>query len=54
MTSKPEKTQEQEGAPKRNWTVHARGRRFTMGGEYMTYAEALHAVRAIFGEGEVE
>ncbi len=54
MTSKPEKTQEQEGAPKRNWTVHARGRRFSMGGEAMTYAEALHAAICIFGKAEVE
>ncbi len=54
MTSKPEGAKEKEGTAKRNWTVHARGRRFSMGGEYMTYAEALHAVRAIFGEGEVE
>lgn len=39
---------------KRNWIVHARGRAFTMGGtEAMSYEEALHAVRAIFGEGEV-
>ncbi len=54
MTSKGTEKKEQEAPMKRNWTVHARGRRFTMGGEYMTYAEALHAVRAIFGEGEVE
>ncbi len=38
---------------KRNWIVYARGRRFSMGGEAMTYAEALHAVICIFGEGEV-
>lgn len=53
MTSRPEEKQDQE-ATKRNWTVTARGRRFSMGGEAMTYAEALHAVRAIFSEGEVE
>jgi len=39
---------------KRNWTVHARGRRFSMGGEAMTREEALAVVRCIFGEGEVE
>lgn len=40
---------------KRNWTVHARGRVFTMGSpEAINYAEALHAVRCIFGKGEVE
>lgn len=40
---------------KRNWTVHARGRVFTMGSpEAISKAGALHAVRAIFGEGEVE
>lgn len=39
---------------KRNWKVHARGRTFTMGGtEAMSYDEALHVVRSIFGEGQV-
>ncbi len=54
MTSKPEGAKEKEGTAKRNWTVHARGRRFSMGGEAMTYAEALHAAICIFGKAEVE
>ncbi len=40
---------------KRNWIVHARGRRFTMGSpEVISKAEALHAAICIFGNAEVE
>lgn len=40
---------------KRNWTVRARGRVFTMGSpEAISYAEALHAAICIFGNAEVE
>lgn len=38
---------------RRNWTVYAAGCRFSMGGEWMTYDEALAVVRSIWPEGRI-
>ncbi len=38
----------------RNWTVHAAGCRFSMGGEEMTKAEALAVVRSIWPDASIE
>lgn len=38
---------------KRSWTVYAAGCRFSMGGEWMTYDEAMAVVRSIWPEGRI-
>jgi hypothetical protein len=46
---------EESGMTKKSWTVKVPGRRpFTMGGDPMTYTEALAAARLIWPEAEVE